>query len=95
MTENRVTVNFVNVNAHFQFVLSVVNYIFNLFFGGVLEEEAVCVAVKHLDAHRFGMVEDLGDAVSSDGCCGFRDWWTVEVEAVSAENAVAGVQDDF
>ena len=41
------------------------------------------------------VVEDLGDAVPADCCCGFRNRWTVQVEAFRAEDAVAGVQDDF
>ncbi len=51
--ENCVTVNFVHVDAHFQFVLSPMGQLFNLLFGWVFEEEAVCVAVKNLNAQCF------------------------------------------
>ena len=64
---------------------------FNLFFGWVFEEKAVSVAVQNLDACGFGVFEYLGDGVSSYGCCGFCDWWAVEVEAFGSKDSVAGV----
>ena len=93
--ENGVAVGFVNVYAHLELMLGEAGDFFNLLFCGVFEEEAVGVAIENLDAYLFAVVEDLGDAVPADGCCGFSNGWAVEVEAFGAEDAVAGVQDDF
>lgn len=68
---------------------------FDLFFGRIFEEEAVGVAIKDLNAYVSTVVENLGDAVAAYSGCGFSNWWTIEVEAFSAEDSVAGVKNDF
>ena len=49
--ENGVAVGFVNVYAHPEFMFGEAGNLFNLLFCGVFEEEAVGVAVEHLDAY--------------------------------------------